>query len=289
MSEVEFESVPDFDGERPVEIPHQLVAIPVTGSLGQVIYQIVPQYTRVETCVTMRDEATEGHVIRADVVTDEEIDAEHSTAVLSFSVPQQTSPGNRTAKWSIVKRERDPLVSRRQPTATTTVSSNYNTRSGGNNNTSRTGYSSSTDTPARGLSVTAPNSPPVPGAHLSPGEMSDEGGSRSSRRIACTCANCHNGINRTVVGQKKEHVCHICQRVYGKTSHLRAHLRWHTGDKPYTCDWIYCNKRFTRSDELQRHLRTHTGEKKFQCQICDKKFMRSDHLTKHTMTHNKNI
>ena len=117
---------------------------------------------------------------------------------------------------------------------------------------------------------------------------------RRLRRVACTCPNCASGANSKPTNpdgspRKKQHVCHYpnCSKVYGKTSHLRAHIRWHTGERPFICHWLYCGKRFTRSDELQRHLRTHTGEKRFVCGECGKRFMRSDHLNKHIKTHQK--
>lgn len=72
------------------------------------------------------------------------------------------------------------------------------------------------------------------------------------RRVACTCPNCKEG-DRGGENKKKVHICHIpgCNKMYGKTSHLRAHLRWHSGERPFICSWLFCNKRFTRSDELQ--------------------------------------
>ncbi|KAL4655528.1 transcription factor Sp5-like [Arapaima gigas] len=116
----------------------------------------------------------------------------------------------------------------------------------------------------------------------------------STRRCRrCKCPNCQassSGLPSQAteeLGKKRLHICHIpeCGKVYKKTSHLKAHLRWHAGERPFICNWLFCGKSFTRSDELQRHLRTHTGEKRFGCPQCGKRFMRSDHLAKHVKTH----
>ncbi|XP_077339976.1 transcription factor Sp7 [Lithobates pipiens] len=172
--------------------------------------------------------------------------------------------------------------------------------------------------PSVGFPSISPSSSPSPSAHIlsqsqhslgpdmykpklltasplleAPGPMKPQRASSygNTGRPSCDCPNCQElerlGASAAGLKRKPVHSCHIpgCGKVYGKASHLKAHLRWHTGERPFVCNWLFCGKRFTRSDELERHVRTHTREKKFTCPLCAKRFTRSDHLSKHQRSH----
>jgi uncharacterized Zn-finger protein len=77
--------------------------------------------------------------------------------------------------------------------------------------------------------------------------------------------------------------CPICNHGATHKSHLRLHMRTHSGERPHAC--TQCEKTFTRGSQLTIHLRTHTGERPYKCKSCEKAFYSVSKLKRHEHVH----
>ncbi|XP_063886863.1 zinc finger protein 768-like isoform X17 [Scylla paramamosain] len=81
---------------------------------------------------------------------------------------------------------------------------------------------------------------------------------------------------------RRPHQCSVCGKRFLNTSHLRDHLRLHTGERPFSCR--NCGRSFVQRQHLRQHERAAKCTTPV-CLTCNQRFANREALTLHMRLH----
>ena len=78
---------------------------------------------------------------------------------------------------------------------------------------------------------------------------------------------------------RRHYACPFCTKITRNKSVMVAHIRIHTGEKPFNCS--ICGYKTNQNSALKSHIRNKHGEKPFSCKICDYTTSQKEPLLSH--------
>eukprot|EP00092_Neocalanus_flemingeri_P015551 GFUD01016833.1.p1 GENE.GFUD01016833.1~~GFUD01016833.1.p1 ORF type:complete len:444 (+),score=79.68 GFUD01016833.1:295-1626(+) len=114
-----------------------------------------------------------------------------------------------------------------------------------------------------------------------------------SKNLACPYESCPKTFSQAGIlnahlkthSEEKVYSCDFCGLNYKDRGYYQKHLNvHHNGKKPYECE--VCGKSYIQSSHLKDHMTLHTGEKRFKCEECNKYFRLSKSYKEHLNSHN---
>ncbi|CAL8112062.1 unnamed protein product [Orchesella dallaii] len=89
---------------------------------------------------------------------------------------------------------------------------------------------------------------------------------------------------------EKNYVCDECGKAFKNKHVLAVHKLAHSGPSSWQYSCLVCEKKCVSEDKLYDHLRTHTNEKPYICQFCEEEYAHGHNLRNHmNKQHNANV
>eukprot|EP01126_Amoeba_proteus_P054837 TRINITY_DN6768_c0_g1_i2.p1 TRINITY_DN6768_c0_g1~~TRINITY_DN6768_c0_g1_i2.p1 ORF type:complete len:186 (-),score=6.96 TRINITY_DN6768_c0_g1_i2:62-619(-) len=86
---------------------------------------------------------------------------------------------------------------------------------------------------------------------------------------------------------ERPYCCSCCAKQFTELTNLRNHEAVHSSDRPFPCPLPDCSSSFKLKSQLIRHVKIHSNVRPFKCPYdgCDKDFSQDSHLNVHLLTH----
>lgn len=94
--------------------------------------------------------------------------------------------------------------------------------------------------------------------------------------------------NPKYASESKQYTCPVCSKILGKKTHYEAHVRSHTGEKPFVCD--ICGQGYSQKRTLLKHKEMNPGGEcraavTLKCHPCDSVFKTQSEMDNHLLSH----